>query len=493
MKKIVISIFVATMACLCPVATQAGTSDVMITVNDTVIMPLTDIIGLGLPLLYIETVDSEEPTCEYVSAPSGCMGKTIRNATKVPGRMVMYQRINGLDSVLYDSGNYEDNVSGMTIKLRGNTTAYEPKKPYKIKLQKKFDLLMGGNDAVYKDKEWLLLRDDYLTTIAGFKISEMVGMVWVPRYHFVNVVMNGTYRGVYLLCESVKRNPDCRLNVDKNTGFIFECDPYWWNENVYVYSERNPSYNYTFKYPDDEDITEEQLTYMQSLVTAFEASQKKFNYPDMIDVRSFAAWCLVHDITGTKDSGGSNRYYTKYDTTAASKIVMPLAWDFDMAEHVSSTWSKSHTSHMTNLFNNANRTYVGTFVEIWYGIRLTMLQDITDFLTQFGQSEEGVGLNASFAINKLVYGTNLTVSTDVNARKSWYRYRYPWLDNAVLALIPRGDVNLDGSVDVADVTSLIDMILTGEGQFRCPADMDLDGTVGISDVTLLIDKILGAN
>ena len=78
----------------------------------------------------------------------------------------------------------------------------------------------------------------------------------------------------------------------------------------------------------------------------------------------------------------------------------------------------------------------------------------------------------------------------MSARKSWYNSRYKWLDNAVLALIPRGDVDLDGSVGIADLTSMIDMILTGEGQFRCPADMDLDGTVGISDVTQLIDYIL---
>ena len=492
MKKTVLILALCCSTICCQQA-LADTSATVVTVGDTTSRTLNEIIALGLPVIYVETVEHEEPTCEYVSAPSGCMGATIRNATKVPGRLIVYQLIDGMDSVLYDSGDYEKDVSGMTIKLRGNTSAYEAKKPYKIKLEKKFDLLFGGNESVYKDKEWLLLKDDYMTTLAGFKVSEMVGMVWTPRHHFVNVVINDSYRGNYLLCESVKRNPDCRLNVDKNSGFIFENDPYWWNEDVYVYSERNPSYNYTFKYPDDEDITEEQLSYMQTLVTAYEASQKKSNYPDMIDVRSFAAWCLVHDITGTKDSGGSNRYYTKYDTTAASKIVMPLAWDFDMAEHVSNTWSKSHTSHMTNLFNNANRTYVGTFVEIWYGIRLTMLQDITDYLTQFGQSEEGVGMNASFALNKLVYGSNLSVTTNVNGRKSWYQYRYLWLDNAVLALIPRGDVNLDGSVDVGDLTSLIDMILTGAGQFRCPADMDLDGNVDIADITLLIDKLLGAS
>ena len=143
-------LFLIVFAAWCCQEAKTDTSS-MVAVGDSM-MPLTDIIRLGLPLLYIETVDSEEPTCEYVSAPSGCMGMTIRNATKVPGRITMYQRIEGLDSVVYDSGDYEKDVSGMTIKIRGNTSAYADKKPYKIKLQKKKDMLMRGDEAKFKDK-----------------------------------------------------------------------------------------------------------------------------------------------------------------------------------------------------------------------------------------------------------------------------------------------------------------------------------------------------
>lgn len=471
---------------------SADTSTTVVTVGSSTTRTLNEIIALGLPVMYVETVDNEEPTCEYVSAPAGCMGATIRNATKVPGRLIVYQRIEGLDSVLYDSGEYEKDVTGMTIKLRGNTSAYEPKKPYKIKLEKKFDLLFGGNDSIYKDKEWLLLKDDYLTTIAGFKVNELVGMVWTPRHHFVNVIINDTYRGAYLLCESVKRNPDCRLNVDKNSGFIFECDPYWWNEDVYVTSEKNPSYNYTFKYPDSDDILPEQLTYMQSLVKAYEASLKKTNYPDLIDVRSFAAWCLVHDLCGTKDSGGANRYYTKYDTTAVTKIVMPLAWDFDMAERTYSAWSKSHTSHMTNLFNNTNRTYVGEFVDLWYNIRESFVVNITGYLSRFGQSQEGAALSASLPLNNLVYGSNVTVNNNVQGRVGWFVSRYSWLNNSIMALVDQGDVNLDGSIDIADVTAIIDMILNGSKGCRRAADMDGNYVIDIVDVTALISHVLGS-
>ena len=347
---------------LCGRVALADTSTTMVNMGASSDVTLASIIEKGLPVLYVQTVNQEEPTCEYVSAPSGSMGRTIRNATKVPGRLTMYQRIEGLDSVVYDSGDYEKDVSGMTIKIRGNTSAYADKKPYKIKLQKKKDLLMRGNESKFKDKEWLLIKDHYLFITAGYIVSELLNMPWTPGHHFVNVVLNDEYRGVYLLCESVKRNPDCRINVDKTSGYIFECDPYWWNEDVYVRSVTSPAYNFTFKYPDSDDIQPEQLTYMQGVVTDYENSLNNTNYPDKIDVVSFASWCLAHDLMGTQDSGGANRFYSKYDSTDASRIVMPVLWDFDMAERTTSQWSRCHVSHFDKLFSNANRQFVDEFV-----------------------------------------------------------------------------------------------------------------------------------
>ena len=471
-------------------AHDIDTKTTNITVGETTVKTLSLIIGRGLPVIYVETVDAEEPTCEYVSAPPGCMGATIRNATKVPGRLVYYQRIAGIDSVLYDSGDYEEDVSGMTIKLRGNTSAYDVKKPYKIKLQKKKDLLFRDNESVYKDKEWLLLRDDYLTTIAGLKVNELLGMTWTPQHHFVNLIMNGDYRGTYLLCESVKRNPDCRLNVDKNSGFIFECDPYWWNEAVYVSSNKSPSYNYTFKYPDDEDITEEQLAYMQTLVRDYENSLNKSTYPDKIDVASFAAWCLVHDVMGTKDAGGANRYYLKYDTTAATKIVMPLAWDFDMAERMTSAWSQCHTTHMTILFNNTTRDFVGEFADLWRKVRGTLVNDMTQFMTDFRNSSEGVTLENCLELDRMVYGRNITVYGQSFGRCTWITNRFPWLDNAINNLNPLGDVNVDGKVDITDVTMMIDAVLNGTTGRLHAADINTDDNVNITDVTELIRMVL---
>ena len=87
------------------------------------------LLELGLPVVWIKTMDGMEPTYEDADAPPGCWGGSIRNATKVPGRIV----VQGINAVLFDSGDYLDKHSGMTIKVRGNWSARRPKKPFKIK------------------------------------------------------------------------------------------------------------------------------------------------------------------------------------------------------------------------------------------------------------------------------------------------------------------------------------------------------------------------
>ena len=67
------------------------------------------------------------------------------------------------------------------------------------------------------------------------------------------------------------------------------------------------------------------------------------------------------------------------------------------------------------------------------------------------------------------------------------------LDNIKIApKTMRGDVDGDGDVGVADVTTLIDYLLTGNetGVNLAAANVDGDSTVGVADVTALIDYIL---
>lgn len=130
----------------------------------------------------------------------------------------------------------------LEIKARGNFTrkGYS-KKPYKLKLGKKQNLLnMNVNGAT--SKHWAILAhaDDefgYMRNFVGFRLGEMIGLPWTPRQQPIEVVINGDYRGIYFLTESI-RVGDGRLpftELDDNVsdpalisgGYLVELDNYY--------------------------------------------------------------------------------------------------------------------------------------------------------------------------------------------------------------------------------------------------------------------------
>ena len=70
----------------------------------------------------------------------------------------------------------------------------------------------------------------------------------------------------------------------------------------------------------------------------------------------------------------------------------------------------------------------------------------------------------------------------VNAFRAYFELR-----NMVMP----GDVDGDNYITIADVTTLIDIVL-GVVEENASADVNGDGQIGISDVTILIDVLLGA-
>ena len=114
----------------------------------------------------------------------------------------------------------------MTIKHRGNTSAYHyANKPFKVKLEKKADLITSPEDdgKDRRSKHWVLLNCSF--SIRSYFIEQlgrMIGMEYVPRVEYVNVIVNDDYRGIYILSENITRDKDCRIDVDKDEGYIIE-------------------------------------------------------------------------------------------------------------------------------------------------------------------------------------------------------------------------------------------------------------------------------
>ena len=92
-------------------------------------------------------------------------------------------------------------------------------------------------------------------------------------------------------------------------------------------------------------------------------------------------------------------------------------------------------------------------------------------------------------------GNSMTANQITTARnKYWLPKKYitgsGWVEMTVST---RGDVNGDGSVNIADVTALIDLLLTGNASSNAAADCNQDGNVNIADVTKLIDYLLSGS
>ena len=135
----------------------------------------------NLPVIYINTCDGQDITSkeEYVS-----------------GNMVIQN--NPESDVVY--------AGGIRIKGRGNSSWGWPKKPYRIKLDKKADLFGMG-----KNKNWVLLAnyldESLLRNTTAFQISEELGLVSVQSV-WTDVVLNGDYIGNYQLCEQIRIDED---------------------------------------------------------------------------------------------------------------------------------------------------------------------------------------------------------------------------------------------------------------------------------------------
>lgn len=89
------------------------------------------------------------------------------------------------------------------IRLRGNSTAGLAKKPFKVKLDSKSDLLGMG-----KQKHWVLLANAIdNTNIRNKLMYDFSGAIGAENYmqsENVSLIYNGEYMGVYQLCEQVR-------------------------------------------------------------------------------------------------------------------------------------------------------------------------------------------------------------------------------------------------------------------------------------------------
>lgn len=246
---------------------------------------------------------------------------------------------------IYDKENYVDGTitiedpeklysevtefsAAMGIRGRGNSTWSFPKKPWKVKLKEKASLL--GMPA---DKEWCLLANyadrTLLRNIVAMKLSEICGFPWTPRMHSVEVYLNGSYQGVYTLCEHKKVSSD-RVDIDVDAGDVYleieeqqdETTCWWTGMGV------------PMMFSDPEEPSSGQLADIKDFFSDFEAAlrdrdfSETTGYPAYIDVDSFIDYYIVQELT--KNVDGNLRKSSFLTKEQGKKLEMYHLWDFDL-------------------------------------------------------------------------------------------------------------------------------------------------------------------
>lgn len=244
----------------------------------------------------------------------------------------------------------------MRIKGRGNATwtAY-PKKPYRIKLDSKSKIL-----GMPSDKDWVLLAEycdkSLLRTTYAFELSKLMGFPWTPRGYHVEVFLNGSYNGTYFLGEHVKVATN-RANIAED-GYLIENDNYYNSEPIWFTTNRG--LNYTFKYPDTDNMVKDDDNYkfIQNYMNEFETVLFSDYFADpntglrkYIDVESFAKWYLLQETLGNAEP---NSYYVLESRTR--KLKMYPVWDFEwsmgLAYKENNTWNlPPATSPVAHLYH----------------------------------------------------------------------------------------------------------------------------------------------
>ena len=128
------------------------------------------------------------------------------------------------------NGDWILDKQAMGIRLRGNSTSAAPKKPFRIKFDKKVSLF-GLPEA----KSWVLLANYFDKTgirnyLAYLTANKLDNLYFQPSSILVDVTFNGEYLGNYLLCEQMQTGngrvdiENKNWNIKDNPTFFLELD-----------------------------------------------------------------------------------------------------------------------------------------------------------------------------------------------------------------------------------------------------------------------------
>ena len=217
---------------------------------------------------------------------------------------------------------------GLKIRGRGNLTWEKEKKPYKIKLNRKVDLLGMG-----KAKKWNLLANysdaTNIRNEVAFDLIDMLGMEYNFKGKFVELYIDGDYRGLYYLTHVVEIGKNM-VDLRDPFGILVELDNRYWGREEY-YETRNEEHliiKDVVSYDNKEAAMEDFLNSFNKAEVAIEEKNYK-TINEIIDVDSFAKYYLLSEFINNPDAYWTSFYF--YKDGLDDKIHAGPGWDFDLS------------------------------------------------------------------------------------------------------------------------------------------------------------------
>jgi hypothetical protein len=198
-----------------------------------------------------------------------------------------------------------------------------------------------------------------------YQLGRFIGMKFCPAAKFIDLYLNGKYRGTYQISDQVQVHKK-RVEVDEDNGWLLEVVNEYSKEEPLITSTRY-SIMYNIKNPDDDLLTVDKRIAIGQWITAFEAAVASNDYQDpvkgyraYIDETDFINWYVGTELTGNIDALYSIYMYKEADE---QKMHFGPLWDLDLGYDNSS--EKSLLRQMEAYLGLANRPFEKILQRLW--------------------------------------------------------------------------------------------------------------------------------
>jgi hypothetical protein len=277
----------------------------------------------------------------------------IPDDPRIMADMKIIRRGEGLRNYVSDENNpaYLNYNGRISIEVRGSTSQAFEKKQYGFSTKKSDNI--SNNDvsllSMPADNDWILncmiFDPSMIRNDLSFYLSRAIDE-YSSRSAFCEVMLNGSYAGLYLLEEKIKDAPH-RVNileikpVDNSFpgitgGYITKADKPTGGDPVAWTMASNIATNivdFFHDLPKSGQVTPQQNEYIEAVFRKLESTASEGNssfengYPSVIDVPSFIDYMLLTELTSNVDG---YQFSTFFHKDRNGKLRAGPLWDMDL-------------------------------------------------------------------------------------------------------------------------------------------------------------------